>query len=332
MEQKNKKSMRRTKRGQEAALKLVVLGLVLFLLPAVLGHSALASTLASLQPLAIFALLTGCVWFWWQQDKDPKESRLFSDIQELIKPPTQPLDTPLRDTLAENKSRTERELERMAELSNEAARRLKPQPPPQVTQSQPAWSASVFDEIEWRRFEAVMERLFEYGEFHTKSQSHGADGGVDIWLYSREEAGKLLSLVQCKHWKNRRVGVDKIRELRGVMAAHGVTRGQFATTSTFTPDAIDFAQKNGIHLLDASGLLQLIALCTPEQQAELLGVARQGEYWRPTCVNCGIKLVERQPRNGGMKFWGCPTFPKCKTTMPMRQQVAHKPAGMNGRL
>ena len=31
--------------------------------------------------------------------------------------------------------------------------------------------------------------------------------------------------------------LDKIRELRGVMAARSVRRGQFATTSTFTPDA-----------------------------------------------------------------------------------------------
>lgn len=39
----------------------------------------------------------------------------------------------------------------------------------------------------------------------------------------------------------RRVGVDKIRELRGVMAAKDIRRGQFATTSTFTPKAAAFA-------------------------------------------------------------------------------------------
>ena len=92
----------------------------------------------------------------------------------------------------------------------------------------------MFEVIEWRRFEAVVEALFRQAGFETRSQSHGADGGVDIWLHSRSVPDRAVSVVQCKHWQGRRVGVDKIRELRGVMAAHGVKRGQFATTSTFT--------------------------------------------------------------------------------------------------
>lgn len=46
------------------------------------------------------------------------------------------------------------------------------------------------------------------------------------------------------------LGVDSLRELRGVMAAHKVSRGQFATTSTITEDAQAFAQANQINLLD----------------------------------------------------------------------------------
>ncbi|MDL5032541.1 restriction endonuclease [Pelomonas sp. APW6] len=180
------------------------------------------------------------------------------------------------------------------------------------------WSPAVFDMIEWRRFEAVVEALFKQAGFETKSQSHGADGGVDIWLYSRNQPGAPVSLVQCKHWQGKKVGVDKIRELRGVMAAQNVKRGQFATTSTFTADAMAFASENGVNLLSVDKLLQLIASRTPEQQAELLTVALEGEYWRPTCVNCGVKMVDRVPRNGGAPFWGCPSFPKCKTTLPMR--------------
>jgi len=181
-----------------------------------------------------------------------------------------------------------------------------------------AWSKTVLDVIEWRRFEALVEALFKQAGFETQSQSHGADGGVDIWLYSRHQPGIPVSLVQCKHWQGRKVGVDKIRELRGVMAAHNVKRGQFATTSAFTADAAAFAAENGVNLLSAEKLLQLIASRTPEQQSELLDVALEGEYWRPTCVNCGFKMVNRVPRNGGSPFWGCASYPKCKTTLPMR--------------
>jgi len=164
------------------------------------------------------------------------------------------------------------------------------------------WSAAVFDVIEWRRFEAVVEALFAQAGFETKTQSHGADEGIDVWLYSRNNPGGPVSVVQCKHWNGKRVGVDKVRELRGVMAAKHVSRGQFATTSTFTEDAIAFAKDNGINLLDVQGLLALIAMRTRAQQHALLEVALEGEYWKPTCVNCGIKMVERSPRKGGAAF------------------------------
>lgn len=102
------------------------------------------------------------------------------------------------------------------------------------------------------------------------------------------------------------------------MAAHEVKRGQFATTSTFTAQALEFAQGNGIALLDVNGILGLISKRTEAEQQALLAVATEGEYWRPTCASCGTKMVERTPRGGGKVFWGCVGFPRCRTTMPMR--------------
>ena len=114
------------------------------------------------------------------------------------------------------------------------------------------------------------------------------------------------------------MGVDKIRELRGVMAAHDIRRGQFATTSTFTTDAVEFAKANTVDLLDVDGLLKLIADRTAEQQQALLAVALDGDYARPTCVNCGVKMVERRRKKDDVPFWACGKF-NCKTTMPKRQ-------------
>ena len=115
-----------------------------------------------------------------------------------------------------------------------------------------------------------------------------------------------MSVVQCKHWQGKRVGVDKVRELRGVMAAKEISRGQFATTSTFTDDAITFAKENGVNLLDVKALLALIAKRSQEQQQALLALALEGEYWRPTCVNCGTKMVERAPRRAASRSGAAP--------------------------
>jgi restriction system protein len=180
------------------------------------------------------------------------------------------------------------------------------------------WSEAVFELIEWRRFEVLVETLFKQAGFQTKAQSHGENGGADVWLYSRHVPGDPVSVVQCKHWQNKKVGIDKIRALRDVMADHKVKRGQFATTSTFTDDARAFGRDNGINMLDVQALLALIAKRSPEHQKEALDVALDGEYWRPTCVNCGFKLTARRPRGGGAQFWGCTHCPERKAKEPAR--------------
>lgn len=185
-------------------------------------------------------------------------------------------------------------------------------PPPTAD----SWSPAVFAAIEWRRFEAVCESLFAQAGFRTKSQSHGADGGVDIWLYSANAVG-VVAIAQCKHWTSKPVGVKEIREFFGVMASHQLKRGTYATTSSYTPDAMQFAKANGINAMDGAALIKLIGTRTPKQQAALLTVAFEGDYWRPTCASCGIKTVARTTTKSGDAFWGCNNYPRCKTMFKM---------------
>lgn len=95
----------------------------------------------------------------------------------------------------------------------------------------------------------------------------------------------------------------------------------YASTSQYTPDAQAFAKANSINALDGAGLLKLIAKRTPEQQQALLAVAFEGDYGRPTCASCGVKLVERTQSKGRTKFWGCSNYPRCKSRLPMAAAV-----------
>ena len=56
---------------------------------------------------------------------------------------------------------------------------------------------------------ATLDELYLRYGFRTESQSHGADGGVDIWLYSKHATGPA-AIVQCKHWKNQAIGVKEL--------------------------------------------------------------------------------------------------------------------------
>ncbi len=309
MARRSRREARAARREQEAAIKLMAGGAAFVIGPWLASQTIVGKALLSLTWLGWLMLAIGAVMLWWQRRERragmPAPARQApARATETGRPAAPPGFPPaqLLDHVA-------------AELERSAAAR--PQAAPAAPARPAEWSKAVFDAIEWRRFEAVVEVLFQQAGFETRSQSHGADGGIDIWLYSRHQPGEAVSLVQCKHWA-KRVGVDKIRELRGVMAAHNVRRGQFACTAGFTPDAEAFARQNGIHLVDVDGLLALIADRSPEQRHALLEVALEGDYWRPTCVNCGTKMVERRPRNGGSAFWGCSDFPRCRTCLSMR--------------
>jgi len=187
------------------------------------------------------------------------------------------------------------------------------EPTPQREQQ---WSPAVLAAIEWRRFEALCEALYAQAGFTTRSQSHGADGGIDIWLHSKHS--DVPRIVQCKHWQSKAVGVKEMREFFGVMASHRLKGGTYVTSSTFSSEALAFAKDNGIHAQDGAALLRLIGQRTPEQQAALLAVAYEGEYWRPTCASCGTKMVERNSSRSNGSFWGCANYPKCRgRTIPM---------------
>lgn len=291
---------------EELAVKLAVLGGGLAIAPLFFGSPSINKALVSLAGMG-WLMLAGGVLVLWLRRKSPdmhtpteveaSKMRLSIRAGRDVAPIVMPTDTPEAEAFA----RTQRES-------------------PAVTGFRPqTWSPEVFDIIEWRRFEAVVEALFAQSGFITKSQPHGADEGIDVWLYPRTQPDKPCSLLQCKHWSDKPVGVDKVRELRGVMAAKNVSGGKFATSGSFTSAAKTFAAREGIDLIDMGDLLKLIGRSSPEQQRDLLRVALEGDYWRPTCVNCGIKMTERVPRGSGAKFWGCVNYPQCKTTMAIRR-------------
>ena len=306
MPQPRRSENRRRRKQAEIAPKLIGAGLLLGILPLFLGKSPVGLALKPMAPFGWLILAIGCGLLWWQARSSKQH------FQDILRTGDDKLPEPFLRSRVEPGFVDVLPTEFGFAQPESRLWSATPRPVPQ------SWGAEVFDVIEWRRFEAVVEALFAQAGFQTKSQSHGADEGVDIWLYSRNNPGTPVSVVQCKHWQGKRVCVDKVRELRGVMAAKGVSRGQFATTSMFTDEAISFAKESGVNLLDVKKLLALIAERNKEQQRALLSIALRGDYWRPTCVNCGIKMVERNPRKGGAAFWGCEGYPRCKTTLPMR--------------
>lgn len=179
------------------------------------------------------------------------------------------------------------------------------------------FSMDLLHELEWKRFEQLVEGYFARTGWRTRQARIGADGGVDIHLFNPTE-DRAMAIVQCKAWASYKVGVKPVRELFGVMAADGVPEGYFVTTTDYTGEARDFAAGKRLTLIHGRDLLRRIESLPESDQANLLTMATAGDYTTPTCPRCGRKMVDRIARNTGNSFWGCPGFPRCQATLTQK--------------
>lgn len=139
------------------------------------------------------------------------------------------------------------------------------------------WTVELFDRMSPQQFDRVCHTLFAQSGLETRVESHGAAGGVTIWLHSRHaQQGKdsLVSVAVCKSWSSQPVlTAREIHPVLALMAARDLKRATYATASKFTENARTFAKSKGVNALDRSGLLTLIATRTPAQQQALLAIA-----------------------------------------------------------
>lgn len=76
----------------------------------------------------------------------------------------------------------------------------------------------------------ILASLQRQGYLVLENPSDGADGGVDLRLRKNGQ----ITLVKCKHWKSKNVGITVVRELYGVMTAAKANNGILATFGNFT--------------------------------------------------------------------------------------------------
>ena len=180
------------------------------------------------------------------------------------------------------------------------------------------WSIELIRRIEWKRFEDLCQQFYQSKGIKSETTPLGPDGGIDIRLY-QDDSGKATSIVQCKAWGERFVGVKPVRELLGVMTHEKIEKAFFMTSGRFSDDAKAVATSNRITLIDGAMLLMMIQRLPVEAKMELLAFATEGDYATPTCPSCGIKMRSVAGKGGRSDFWGCRNYPKCRQVLGMRR-------------
>jgi restriction system protein len=167
--------------------------------------------------------------------------------------------------------------------------------------------------LNWKEFEELIGEAYRRQGFTVYENSNtGPDGGIDLRL---KKDGDLV-VVQCKQWRNIKVGVDKVRELYGVQIAERANRSILITSGYFTQEAKNFASNKSIDLVDGSHLLEFIKNVQFGQSGPKVAVPVGAKNFIG-CPVCGSGMVLRTAHKGpnpGQQFWGCSKFPACRGT------------------
>lgn len=128
--------------------------------------------------------------------------------------------------------------------------------------------------LKWREFEEFIGEAYRRQGYQVEQRGgNEPDGGIDLILRKKGE----MVLVQCKHWEAEQVGVKIVRELYGVVAAEGATKGIIVTTGYFTRDAEIFAHGKPLLLIRGNELSRLIE----EGQKSLISKSAKTSNRRP---------------------------------------------------
>jgi len=172
--------------------------------------------------------------------------------------------------------------------------------------------------LSWLQFEYLVGEAFRRQGYVVEERGGSTpDGGVDLDLW---KSGKK-TVVQCKRWKSKQVGVNIVRELYGVMTSEGADEAVVVSSGDYTKEARKFANSKPIRLIDGKQLFSMIrAVQAPAPITHHSSRITGAPKGTPNCPKCEKPMVRRTAQRGphaGNDFWGCSNFPECWGRRPL---------------
>jgi restriction system protein len=99
-----------------------------------------------------------------------------------------------------------------------------------------------------------------------------------------------------------------MRDFLGALVNAGIKKGIFITFCGYTEYAKQFAETNGIELMNVTGLAKLLESTNARLDPEVLEILHDK---RKFCPKCGAEMklrVARKGPNPGQQFWGCSNY------------------------
>lgn len=121
-------------------------------------------------------------------------------------------------------------------------------------------------------FEALVGRAFRMQGYHVQEAGGGSDAGIDLLM--RKDRQTLV--VHCKLWRAARIEADTLQAVNTAMQLRGAAGGFVLSTGRFSREAVQFAKRANIRLVDGAALQALL-----QAARKAASVDARGELPRP---------------------------------------------------
>ena len=128
---------------------------------------------------------------------------------------------------------------------------------PAGVQTEPA-DAAVHEALRimgWTQFAPLVAELLR-GQGYSVQEAGARVAEASVHFVLRR--GRERHLVQCRHWRVTRVGVEALSEFEGVVAAHGADGGLIVTIGEFSEAAREWSRGRPLQLVDGRQLSRWI--------------------------------------------------------------------------
>jgi len=123
---------------------------------------------------------------------------------------------------------------------------------------------SWIQELDWRGFELEVSQLFTHLGYKAWVTARSNDGGVDV----RAVKGAEKVVVQCKHWKQQKVGLDKVQAIYAIKTSEQASSAVLVTSGAVERGAKRWARQHQVEIVEGPDLTELfIKHCDPERLA-----------------------------------------------------------------
>ncbi|MEZ5299489.1 MAG: restriction endonuclease [Verrucomicrobiales bacterium] len=129
-------------------------------------------------------------------------------------------------------------------------------------------------------------------EFPGGAGGFGGAGGTRRFWFIGGDRGTGAADPLPPHGAGESSDLGDIEDLRHLMRRSGFDRGVFITPGYFAP-GLRHAMRNAtdVELLDGANLLELLRSAPDDRTTRaLFAIATEGNYWIPTCHQCGSKM------------------------------------------